>query len=124
LIISFDDHELAALQSAATPLSPEQRDQFLRTVARALGCCPVVQPDTVAQIGMVVALAMQQRLLPNGGQWRLLPSTRRTPVPATASSEMTSSGPSPKSGPRERWDQREPRPSGRARRAETAAAAR
>jgi hypothetical protein len=53
-ILSFDDRELAALRTAAATLLPEQRDQFLKTVASALGCCVTIGPDTVAQVATAV----------------------------------------------------------------------
>jgi hypothetical protein len=72
-MLSFNDQELAALRTAAAALPPGQRDRFLRTVARALGCCVAVGPSTVAQI----AVAVQQRLLVNDGSPK---SRRRRPT--------------------------------------------
>jgi hypothetical protein len=57
-LISFDDQELATLRTAAAKLLPEQRDRFLKDVARELGRCRETGPDTVAQ----VATAVQRRL--------------------------------------------------------------
>jgi hypothetical protein len=85
VLISFSDHELAALRTAATPLSPEQRDRFLAIVARVLGCCPVIKPDTVAQVASMVTTAMVTTTSQAPGMiatTMLLPSTRPTIRPA------------------------------------------
>jgi len=74
-LLSFDDQELAALRTAAAALPPGQRDRFLKTVARALGCCVAIAPGTVAQI----AVAVQRRLLQSngGGDDQPVPKSRR-----------------------------------------------
>jgi hypothetical protein len=66
VLISFSDHELAALRTAATPLSPEQRDRFLRDVANELGHCREIGPGVVAR----VATAVQRRLVNGNSQGR------------------------------------------------------
>jgi hypothetical protein len=63
--ISFDDQELAALQSAAALLPPWRRDRFLRDVARELGRCRKIEPNTVARVAMAV-----QHRLSNGDDTR------------------------------------------------------
>jgi hypothetical protein len=40
-MISLSDDELQILMSAAKPLQPQQRDQFLRDVAEALAVNPL-----------------------------------------------------------------------------------
>jgi hypothetical protein len=57
-LISFDDQELAALRTAAAALPPQQRDRFLKTLARALGCRVAIGPRTVAQIAVAVQQSM------------------------------------------------------------------
>jgi hypothetical protein len=63
-ILSFTDQELAALRSAATPLLPGQRGQFLRDVACELGRCQKIEPkDRIRHAVAQVAKAVQRRLM-------------------------------------------------------------
>ena len=71
-ILSFDDQELAALRTAATPLSPWQRNQFLKDVAHELGRCREIGPDTVARVATVV----QHRLTNGDGAQRMRQARR------------------------------------------------
>jgi hypothetical protein len=78
-ILSFTDDELALLRVIAAPLQPEQRDRFLRDVARELGHLmhgatgrgEKIGPGTVGQ----VATAVQRWLLRT---WRAKDDTTST----------------------------------------------
>jgi hypothetical protein len=72
-LISFDNQELAVLRTAAAPLPPWQRDQFLQDVAHELGQCQKIEPGTVAR----VATAVQQRLSNGDGAQSRVRHVRR-----------------------------------------------
>jgi hypothetical protein len=70
-IPSFTDQELAALRSAAAALSPEQRDQFVKDVARELGQCRKIEPSNRTKHAVAqVATAVQRRLMNGNSQGR------------------------------------------------------
>jgi hypothetical protein len=77
-ILSFDDQELAALRSAAAKLLPQQRDRFLRDVARELGRCREIGPDTVPNTVARVATVVQRRLANGDDARAMLPRDSRT----------------------------------------------
>ena len=48
--IKLSDDELSAVMSAARPLLPERRDEYLRAVAAALQSCHEIGPGAVYRV--------------------------------------------------------------------------
>jgi hypothetical protein len=59
IMLSLSDAELAAVMSAAAPIHPRERDQFLRDVAAELERYEVIGPGIV---GRVVAKVQRMHL--------------------------------------------------------------
>jgi hypothetical protein len=60
-MIALSDDELAAVMTAAAPIPPRDRDQFLRDVASELSRYPELGPGIV---GRVTAKTQRQHLAP------------------------------------------------------------
>ena len=60
-MISLDDSEMQILLSAAAPLQPHQRDQFLRDCASELSKFEVVGPGIISR---TVSKLQKQHLVP------------------------------------------------------------
>jgi hypothetical protein len=81
-MISLSDSELQIVLSAAKPIPPRDRDQFLRDVASELARYPEVGPGI---IGRVVARLQRQHLAPRMshnagsryGHWRVQARNQR-----------------------------------------------